>query len=167
MSFETIAAAVLFVLVLICIRLALRLRTKPTPSEALPDNAIIVDGSNAMHWNGDPSEKVLIRVVQTLKGKGYNPIVIFDANVGYKLRDRYLDDKPMAKMIGLPVAQVLVVEKGIVADQVILDFAAESGLRIVTNDRFRDWSVRYNFIKDKGRLVRGEIREGTVMMKTL
>ncbi len=133
----------------------------------LPPNAIIVDGSNAMHWGGEPSAKSLVRVIDTLRKNDFNPIVIFDASVGYKLGDHYMDDPQMAKLIGLPAKHVLVVEKGRIADEIILEFAQESNLRIVTNDRFRDWFVKYKFIKQKGRLVRGHIKQGTVMMPTL
>ncbi|MFY9206176.1 MAG: hypothetical protein WAO67_10630, partial [Yoonia sp.] len=64
--------------------------------------SVIVDGSNVMHWGGEPSEIVLARVILAIIAKGYEPYVIFDANVGYKLRGKYLDDAPMAQLIGLP-----------------------------------------------------------------
>lgn len=151
-------------LVLFFIRLISR---RPTKAETIPQNAIVVDGSNVMHWGGDPSAKVLRRVIDHLKNKGLSPYVIFDANVGYKLQDRYMDDAPMARLLGLPVAQVLVVQKGQIADEIILQFAQAGGHRIVSNDRFRDWSVQYNFVKTKGRMVRGTFREGALRISSL
>ena len=124
--------------------------------------SVIVDGSNVMHWGGEPSEIVLVRVILAIIAKGYEPYVIFDANVGYKLRGKYLDDAPMARLIGLPVKQVLVVEKGVVADELILQVATERGLKIVSNDRFRDWSVTYPIVRKKGQILRGTANGGGV-----
>ena len=135
--------------------------------ETVPSNAIVVDGSNVMHWGGDPSVKVLKRVVQHLTDHDLQPHVIFDANVGYKLSDRYLDDAPMAKLIGLPAKQVLVVSKGQIADEAILSFASEHELRVVSNDRFRDWFVKHRWIKKRGRLVRGSFVKGALKMSAL
>lgn len=130
-------------------------------------NAILVDGSNVMHWGGDPSEKVLRHVIDRLKEQGLEPIVIFDANVGYKLQDRFLDEAQMARLMGVPRKQVVVVNKGQTADELILDQAAATDWRIVTNDRFRDWAVRYKFVKQHKRFVRGEWRGGNVLFRGL
>ena len=129
--------------------------------------SVIVDGSNVMHWGGEPSLKVLCAVIASLKTKGFVPYVIFDANVGYKLRDRYLDDAPMAKLIGLPASQVLVVEKGVAADAWILQGAEEQGFPVVTNDRFRDSKGQYPLIGKKGRIIRGNYAGGNVVWKSI
>ena len=131
------------------------------------DNAILVDGSNVMFWGGDPSAHVLKAVVASLTSKGFAPYVIFDANVGYKLQDRYLDDAPMAKMIDIPVGRVLVVEKGVSADDRILEIARDQGLRVVTNDRFRDWKGTYPMIGKKGFFVRGSFKGGNVQWQSI
>ena len=115
-----------------------------------------------MHWGGEPSEIVLVRVILAIIAKGYEPYVIFDANVGYKLSGKYLDDAPMAQLIGLPVKQVLVVETGVVADELILQVATERGLKIVSNDRFRDWKVTYPIVRKKGQILRGTANGGGV-----
>ena len=135
------------------------------PADVLPPNAILVDGSNVMHWGGDPSERVLIRVIQDLRAKGHASIVVFDASVGYRLGSRYLSGAQMAQMIGLPAAQVAVVNKGVVADEVLLDLAQTHSLRIVTNDRYRDWRVQFPVAKEKGTLVQGTWTEGNVVWR--
>lgn len=133
--------------------------------EAVPKNAIVVDGSNVMHWGGDPSSKAIAQVVYALENKGFAPIVIFDASVGYRLSDRYMTERALAPMINMAANRIYVVHKGVVADEVILDFATEHNLRIVTNDRYRDWSVQFPLVKKKGRLVKGTFAEGSVNLR--
>lgn len=136
------------------------------PTEAgLPPNAILVDGSNVLHWGGEPSSLVLQRVVRALQEKGYAPIVFFDANVGYLLGDRYFDEAKMAEIVGVPQEHVCVVGKGVVADESILMFASDYGLRVVTNDRYRDWRVRFPLAAKKGALVGGLWQEGSVIWR--
>lgn len=128
---------------------------------------VVVDGSNVMFWGGDPSHLVLKHVIASLKSKGFSPYVIFDANVGYKLGDRYLDDAPMARLIGLPADQVLVVEKGVAADEWILKVATEQNVRVVSNDRFRDWKIRYPIVGKKNRIIRGAWKSGNVIWQSI
>lgn len=120
-----------------------------------------------MYWAGDPSQKVLARVLAALRDKGFAPIAIFDASVGYRLGNKFMNEAELAEIIGLPNRQILVVNKGVVADEVILDFATEHDLRIVTNDRYRDWAVQFPLVKSKGRLVKGAWKEGSVMLPGL
>jgi len=135
-----------------------------TEDDPVPANAIVVDGSNVMHWGGDPSAPTIAKVVDALENKGFAPIVIFDASVGYRLSDRYMNERTLAPMINMAASRVYVVHKGVVADEVILDFATTHDLRIVTNDRYKDWSVQFPLIKKKGRLVKGTVKEGSVML---
>jgi hypothetical protein len=133
--------------------------------EGPPENAIVVDGSNVMHWGEDPSAKVLSRVLRELEQMGYTPIVFFDASVGYKLDDHYYDKSKIAWLIGVPAWHVCVVNKGVVADEAILAFATDHQLRVVTNDKFRDWRVQFSHADKKGILVGGTWREGSVVWR--
>ena len=141
--------------------------TVPKAPDGLPRNAIVVDGSNVMFWGGDPSQKVLARVLAALRAEGYAPIAFFDASVGYQLGDRFMNEAAMAEITGLPNRQILVVNKGVVADEVLLDFATTHGLRVVSNDQFRDWAVQFPMVKAKGRLVKGQWKDGSVMLPNL
>lgn len=138
---------------------------KASPSK--PANPIVVDGSNVLFWGGDPSPVVLTRVVDDLRAKGFTPYVIFDANIGYKLQGQYMTDVQMARLLALPVKAVHVVDKGVVADESILNVATSRGLRVVSNDRFRDWKVRYPIVGKKGRIVRGTVKGGGVQWQSL
>ncbi len=144
--------------------LVLRAVFKPRSEESdVPPNAILVDGSNVMHWGGDPSIKVLRGVLRGIEKRGFSPVVVFDASVGYRLSDRYLHGPAMAKLIDLPKAHVYVVQKGVVADEVILDLATIHELNVVSNDRYRDWSVQFPLVKKKGRMMRGAWKGGAVV----
>ena len=136
-----------------------------TPDDKLPRNAIVVDGSNVLHWGKDPSAQVLSRVLRSLEQKGYTPIVFFDANVGYVLDDHYYDEAKIAWEIGIPARHVCVVSKGVVADEGILAFATDHNLRVVSNDRFRDWRVQFPHAAKKGTLVAGTWRDGAVVWR--
>ena len=138
---------------------------KQADADALPRNAIVVDGSNVLHWGGAPSLKVLSRVLQSLQDKGYAPILFFDANVGYLVSDRYYGEATLAELLPVPERQICVVDRGVIADEAILSFAGDHNLRIVTNDRYRDWRDRFPAANRKGAMLRGDWREGSVVWR--
>ena len=115
-----------------------------------------------MHWGGDPSAQVLSCVLRDLEKKGFTPIVFFDANVGYVLGDQYMDEARLGRMIKLPAEQICVVSKGVVADEMLLSFASDHGLRVVSNDRYRDWRVQFPHLTKKGTVLRGDYKSGSV-----
>lgn len=129
------------------------------------DNTVLVDGSNVMHWNENtPSLQTLRWVLEELRQRGFNPGVIFDANADYKLAGRYLDDDILARDLGLPEAQVLVVPKGTPADEYLLTIARKLHARVVTNDRFRDWAQKFPEVHEPGFLIRGGARPGHIWL---
>ncbi len=173
-DFEVMVAfgAALLVL-LVALLLARKPRRSPEKSQATgldrddaPENAILVDGSNVMHWGGEPSALVVARVVADLQAKGLQPYVCFDANAGYKLEGRYMKSWDMAPLIGLPADRILVVDRGVVADEVLLHEAQSRGLQIVTNDRFRDWTDQHPWVKNHKRFRRGTWKQGSVVWQS-
>ncbi len=69
---------------------------------------VILDGSNVMHWNGETPRLATLRdVIAELRTQGHQPGVIFDANAGYLLADRYLNDRHFAKLLNLPDDRVI------------------------------------------------------------
>jgi hypothetical protein len=135
-------------------------------TRAVADPAwIVIDGSNVMHWGGEtPRIEPVREVVRHLKGLGFTPGVIFDANAGYLLEGRYCHDQVFGKLLGLPTDRVMVVDKGTPADPVILREAQDLKARVVTNDRYRDWAERFPDIQTPGFLVRGGYREGRLWL---
>ncbi|MBY4893380.1 hypothetical protein KUL25_11455 [Rhodobacteraceae bacterium N5(2021)] len=131
-----------------------------------PPRHVVIDGSNVMHWNGEvPRLTTLKEVVAALIGQGYQPGIVFDANAGYKLGDRYLDDRDFAKLLNLPGDRVLVVGKGEPADPTILAAARDLGAKVVTNDRFRDWATDFPEVAENNFLVHGGYRDGKLWLE--
>ncbi len=121
--------------------------------------AIVVDGSNVLYWKDEtPRIEAVREVVDHLSRRGFTVGVVFDANAGYLISDRYHHDRDMGKMLGMPEARVLVVPKGTPADPYILAAARDLGARIVTNDRYRDWVDDHPEIRMPGHLIKGGYR---------
>lgn len=159
------------VLVVLLSRRALRSRlsrtpgrkaARPRPPQVLR-NPILVDGSNVMHWKDEtPGIHAVQAVVDELKKRGFTPGVMFDANAGYKLAGRYLDEREFATLLTLPESQIFVVPKGTQADPHLLNAARGLGARVVTRDRFRDWAEAHPEVKEPGFLIRGGYRDSGV-----
>ena len=126
----------------------------------------VIDGSNVMYWDGEtPRIETVQAVVARLIQQGFTPGVMFDANAGYLLEDRYLHDGAFAKRLGLSQDRVMVVPKGVQADSYILKAARDMGAVIVTNDRFRDWAEEYPEVAQDGYLIKGGYRDGALWLE--
>lgn len=137
--------------------LGILLRAK---AQAPTRNWIVVDGSNVLHWEREtPDIQSLVHVIGALKSEGFVPLVWFDANAGYLIGDRYLGPAPLARLIGLAAHQVFVAPKGTPADPLLLQDAVKLKVRVVTNDRFRDWVDDFPQIREEGFLVRGRMQK--------
>ncbi len=136
-------------------------RRNPAP----PPRWIVVDGSNVLHWQDNvPRLSTLREVLADLTARGYTPGVVFDANAGYKISDRYQHDGALGKLLGLPADRVLVAPKGNPAAPLILAAARDLGAPIVSNDRFRDWAETHPELATPGQLVRGGYRDGRLWL---
>ncbi|QCO57143.1 hypothetical protein EOK75_15330 (plasmid) [Pseudorhodobacter turbinis] len=125
----------------------------------------IIDGSNVMYWQGGaPKIEAVQEVVQDLIKRGYAPAVMFDANAGYLLADRYMHDEVLARQLSLPASRVFVVPKGVQADSFILTAAREKGARVVSNDRFRDWVDDFPEVALPDLLIKGNFRSGALWL---
>ncbi|MCK0096536.1 hypothetical protein MWU60_13220 [Yoonia sp. F2084L] len=164
-DFLLLAPALAAFVILMVLRRLRKPRADKIAGAGLPPNAILVDGSNVLYWGEQPSLNVVLRILRNLEDKGYTPIVFFDANVGYVLDDHYYDDAKIASLIGAPAHHVCVVDKGVVADEGILAFATDHHLRVVTNDKYRDWRVRFPHADKKGVLIGGTWRDGAVVWR--
>lgn len=126
---------------------------------------VVIDGSNVMFWNDNkPSLETVKSAIALLERHGYSAGVVFDANVGYKISDRYIDDAELAAKLGLPADQTLVVPKGSVADTTVIKAARELGAKILTNDRYRDWAEEFPEVETPGHLIRGGYRKGALWL---
>ncbi|MDF0597329.1 NYN domain-containing protein [Psychromarinibacter halotolerans] len=127
---------------------------------------IVIDGSNVMHWDdGTPSLKPVKALLDHLARSGYSAGIVFDANAGYKLFGRHMNDQALARMLSLKTDHVLVVPRGTPADPFILDAARKMNARVVTNDRFRDWADGYPEVRSRDYLIRGSFRSGQLTLE--
>jgi hypothetical protein len=122
---------------------------------------LLLDGSNIMHWRGGAPDLAPVReVIAQVALRGYTPGVVFDANAGYKLEGRYLHHPMLARELGLPQTRVMVVNKGEVADGLILQVARDHGARVISNDRFRDWADDFPEVAKPGFVIGGRYLQG-------
>ena len=157
-------SAVLLVLALLMGGLILLRRVR---TRASGRNWVLLDGSNVMYWHDNiPRIETLREVTASLSDLGHAVAVVFDANAGYKLAGRYLDDHALATLLGLPEKRVFVVPAGTPADPYLLTTAARIGARIVSNDRFRDWADDHPILQDPGQLIRCGYRSGGLWLQT-
>ena len=123
------------------------------------------DGSNVMHWKDDsPNIQTVREVLDELTARGFSPGVVFDANAGYKIADRYLNERALARLLKFPSDRVHVVPKGEPADPFILRAANGLGARVVTNDRYRDWIDAYPEVRRPGFLIKGRYDGGVLKL---
>lgn len=172
MSFEeqiSLAVLTLLVIALVLLRKVFRRARSGKPAateEKPPENAVVIDGSNVMHWKGGSPDLATVRqVVDLLTKKGFAPGVVFDANAGYLLTGKYQHDGALSRALGIPENRVMVVPKGTPADPSILTAARDMNARVVTNDRFRDWADEFPEIRTPGHLIRGNIKSGQVYLQ--
>lgn len=121
-----------------------------------------------IYWlDNTPQLAPLLQVVHDLSRQGMKPGVVFDANIGYKLTGKFMGERDLSRMLSLPRDQILVVPKGKQADPFLLETARDLKARIVTNDRYRDWTDRYPDVARPEMLVTGEMRDGRVSLRGL
>lgn len=143
-----------------------RPQSQPRTGPRTQPNFIVVDGSNVMHWHNEtPSIRTVQRVLDVLQQQGHEPIVWFDANVGYKIHDRYMGPYPLSRYLNIPSKQIFVAPKGTPADPLLLDHANRLGAKVVTNDRFRDWADAHPKVTESGFLVSGQVRGDVVALE--
>lgn len=131
----------------------------PLQPDPIVQNWVILDGSNVMYWrNNTPDIRTVREVVEYLTEKGFTPSVMFDANAGYLLSDKFRNDTSLSIDLNLPADRVMVVPKGTPADPHILNAARNMGARVVSNDKFRDWAEEFPEVKTPGFLIDGQIR---------
>lgn len=113
---------------------------------------IVVDGSNVA-WMAKKEGKPDIENIEILKLElerdKYAPIIIVDASLRHNVpesdKERFEKWVEEEKVIQAP-AQVR-------ADDAILKFANDRGLKVVSNDTFRDYEDVYPWVRDKSKRI--------------
>ena len=123
-----------------------------------PKRWAVVYGSHVMHWlEGKVSVGPVKQVLGQLRGRGFTPVVLFDASAGHKLFGHYMDDADLARALQISAASVFVVPKGATADPAILQIAQSRNAMVVSNDYFRDWVESHPIAADRDRFIRGKV----------
>ena len=106
------------------------------------ERTAVVDGSNVAFWGKDDSCDLgcVKLVIDLLQAESIRPLVVFDANIGFKAEGRHLSVSELCKILGKEVS-IEIVSSGTVADRRIVELAETERCMIVSNDTFRD-SIR-------------------------
>jgi len=81
------------------------------PRTAKP-KLMLIDGLTVLYWrDGTPQLDALREAISHLRTLGCTPDVVFDANAGYLLAEKYKHHRRMGALLGLPEDQVMVVDK--------------------------------------------------------
>lgn len=143
-------------------------QARSEPASGSPFSApkwVVIDGSNVMHWKDNtPRIETVREVVDHLSDLGFTPGVVFDANAGYLLSGKYQHDGSLGRQLGLAEDRVMVVPKGTPADPAILNAARSLGARVVSNDRYRDWTDQHPEVKSPHHLIRGDYETGALRL---
>lgn len=160
-----------FLLAVLCAIAALIILLRALPRRGHADRPaprpthVVVDGSNVMFWqDGVPRLATVSAVLVAVRRAGLNPIVWFDANVGYRVSDRYMGPRDLSRALGLPRGQVRIAPSGTAADPLLLEEAAKLGTGVITNDLYRDWVVAFPSVRVPGVLVSGRVVDGVVRL---
>lgn len=142
----------------------------------LSDKTVVFDGSNIYHFglkNGVGS-KALKSLVHALRSEGYRVVCFFDANIYFTLLENNEFQKDSQKfspvilngVFDLQVNEVYVVPSGFQADLYIVEALSHLPISFaVTNDRFRDYEAKYDFLtKDKSWRKGVQIKNGNLSL---
>ena len=118
------------------------------PVRRTPRGPAVVDGSNVAWFDqeslvhGQPRLRHLRAIRRALWARGFFPVVLYaDANLPYFI------DEPTALRGLRDNRELLLVDAGTVADEVLLRTAKLLGAPLVTNDRMEDWDPEHEVTK--------------------
>lgn len=107
----------------------------------------IVDGASVAYEEkskqGSPKVGNIVAVNQTLKLKGYDPIIIVDASLKHEV------DDPDQLEVLIGNGTIKQAPAGTDADYFLIRMAEEHEALIVTNDRYQNYEDQYPWIKDR------------------
>lgn len=107
----------------------------------------VVDGANVAYEEkskaGSPKVGNIVAVNQTLKLKGYDPIIIIDASLKHEV------DDPDQLEVLIGNGTIRQAPAGTDADYFLIRTADEHKALIVTNDRYQNYEEQYPWIKER------------------
>lgn len=142
----------------------------------LSDKTVLFDGSNIYHFGLDNGvgRKALTSLVQELRAEGYRIVCFFDANIYFTLAEnaefqrsrQKFSIEILQKIFGLQRDEIYVVPSGNQADRYVLETLSHMPISFaVTNDRFRDYAARYDFLTKDNDWRKGvSMKDGTLSL---
>ena len=123
------------------------------------ERPIVVDGANVAYieqtQDGKPKMSNLVAVREALEQKGFNPIIIVDASLIYEIDD---PDQLQAFLDNQRIHQAPADTE---ADYFVLKTAEEEDAQVVSNDRFEEYSQRFEWVEDRRvplMIINGEVQ---------
>lgn len=127
----------------------------------------IIDGRNVSHWErSGPSIAVLLTLIIELCRRRRPFLSVFDANTRFRLlgQDRSVYENLQKSYPNLFHETT----GGTRADEVILYHANYSNALIISNDRYRDYQEKYDWLtRYSERLIKGEVMDGNLVIPRL
>ncbi len=127
-----------------------------TPAQTVIADKVIIDGQNVIYGSGNstaqPTFMNLLGLLLELQKRGCAFKCFFDASTFYALRHRSSEVEARAydDLCTDYPDHFVVVPGGIQADAYILDYSHQHGTAIISNDRYRDYSDKYEWLKTDG-----------------
>jgi hypothetical protein len=108
---------------------------------------IVVDGSNIAYVerssNGDPRISNIVAVRKALMSKGYDPIIVVDANLRYEIDDPHQLESLLDRQ------EIRQAPAETDADYFVLELAKRYNSQIVSNDQFERYKNHYSWIEER------------------
>ena len=139
-----------------------QLLKRPRTSEI---NRVIIDGSNVCYWNGSPSLKPVLTLMNELLRRNMQFDSIFDASIRHKLGD----EKPVYDFLEKKYRRYFnQAPAGDQADTYIL-MAADviPNTAIISQDRFQKYGSEYSWLLSGNRLFSGMIIDNRLFVRAL
>ena len=108
---------------------------------------VVIDGANVAYEErsagGKPKLSNLLKVKRELEERGFEAVIIVDASLKYDI-----DDQTQLESL-IRSQQVRQVPAGTDADFFIIQLADQLDARVVTNDRYKDYTQQYPWIPER------------------
>lgn len=113
----------------------------------MSESTIVVDGANIAYIEpsaaGEPKVSNIVAVVQALRDRGLDPLVIVDAS----LRHEVDDPEQLEALIDDHTIRQAPADTD--ADYFVLEIAEEKNASVVSNDRYEPYQDEYSWIEER------------------
>lgn len=122
----------------------------------LPDETFAIDGTNLLHsWVDqtaglNANARPLLTLLTNLLKNNYDFFCVFDANIEILLKKTHPKHaKDIQGLILSSPKKFFIVTGGTQADSVVLATANDRNLKVISNDRYKDYKTRYEWLESQ------------------